>query len=341
MNKTTKEKQHTVPQFILRNFSDKGRIYTFDKQTGKVYCSNVKDSACERGFYDFETEIGGEKIVGTIEGKLCKIETNASRVIKKILEQDSLVNIADEEKDQVDYFLAAQMIRTQNVKQNYKSMPEQLRNVIRQRMPELANTVNLEEEMPDYMDSDLTLLFDHLIAESTERLRPYLRRLKWILVRTNENNPFLIGDSPVVVFNELYPNKEESLVFSKYSIAFKGACAFFPLSPTRALWLLSPEVLDKYLQSINEELKRCLSSTKIAKDVDKIGELIQALVELEDMFTKTKAVDFIAEYVEKYNYHEIVDAERKVFSKTSDFKKVEAMIKSNDFYRHGKRIEWR
>lgn len=341
MNKTTKEKQHTVPQFILRNFSDKGRLYTFDKQTGRVFCSNVKDSACERGFYDFEIEVNGKIIIGTIEDKLCEIEANASRVIKKILEQDSLLNITDEEKEQVDYFLAAQMIRTQNVKQNYKSMPEQLRNIVRQRMPKLANTVNLEDEFPDYADSDLTLFFDHLIAESTERLRPYFRVLKWTLVKTNENNPFLIGDSPVVVFNELYPDKEESLSFSKYSVAFKGACVFFPLSPTRALWFLSPEVIDKYVQSINEELKRYLTRTKIAKDVARIGEIIQDLIELKDMFTKTKTIDFMSKYVEKYNYHEIADAERKIFSKTSDFKNVEAMIKSNDFYSHGKRIEWR
>lgn len=339
MNNNTKEKQHTVPQFILRNFSVNNRLYTYDKHTEKVYRSNVKDSGCERSFYDFVIKTSAGVIEGTIEEKLCELEGCASRVFNKIIDEDTVIGITDEEKEQVAYFLAAQMIRTQNVKTNYQSMPEQLRNAIRERIPNLANDASLDEKLPDFEDDDLNLWFDMLIADSTENLRPYFKNLHWILVKTVASKPFLIGDSPVVVYNELHYDEEETIFFSKYSIAYRGSCVFFPISPTRALWLVSPEFIERYVQLNKEIFEWVFLKVKVAKDVDKIGREIQALIDREVGFTKTKELNFSSQEVNKYNYFEIRNAERKVFSKFSDFKQVEDLIKKNSFYKHGMRIK--
>ena len=338
MNKTTKEKQHTVPQFILRNFSIKNRLYTYDKYTGKIYCSNVANSGCERSFYDFEIKTNDKLIKGTIEEKLCEIEYKASSVIRKILDGDTVVNITDKEKNDIVYFLAVQMVRTPNVKHNYKSMPEQLRNAIRKRMPNLGEGDILDEKLPNFDDSDFNLFFDMLIADSTERLRGYFDNLEWILVKTDEMNPFLIGDSPVVVYNELYHDEKESLFFSKYSIAYKGCCIFFPITPTRALWLVDPEVIDKYAKLTKTYLSLIFLGIKSAKDLEKVGMKIKYLLDREFGLTKTKVFVFSTDDVTRYNYYQIISAERKVFSKFSDFKQAEEIIKSNEFYKHGKRM---
>ncbi|WP_304113267.1 DUF4238 domain-containing protein [Phascolarctobacterium succinatutens] len=281
MNETTKEKQHIVPQFVLRNFSVKDKLYTYDKHTEKIYGSSVKDSGCEKSFYDFQIKVDDKILQGTIEEKLCEIECNASRVIKKILKQDDVKNITDEEKEHMDYFLAAQMMRTKNVKENFKSMPEQLRNAIRQRMPKLANDVGLDEKFPDFEDDALNLHFDVLIANSTERLKAYFKGLEWILVKTDESKPFLIGDSPVIVYNELYSDEKESFYFSKYAIGYKGSCVFFPISPTRALWLVSPELIEMYVKSNKELLNLFLVGVKVAKDVIKMGTQVQDFINIE------------------------------------------------------------
>ena len=338
MNKTTKEKQHIVPQFVLRNFSVKDKLYTYDKHTEKIYGSSVKDSGCEKSFYDFQIKVDDKILQGTIEEKLCEIECNASRVIKKILKQNDVKNITDEEKEHMDYFLAAQMMRTKNVKDNFKSMPEQLRNAIRQRMPKLANDVGLDEKFPDFEDDALNLHFDVLIANSTERLKTYFKGLEWILVKTDESKPFLIGDAPVIVYNELYSDEKESFYFSKYAIGYKGSCVFFPISPTRALWLVSPELIEMYVKSNKELLNLFLVGVKVAKDVIKMGTQVQDFINIEEGFTKTKKLTFSSQYVDKYNYFEIINAERKIFSKFPDFNQVEELIKQNEHYKHGIRV---
>lgn len=332
----TKEKQHTVPQFILRNFSINNKVYTYDKYTEKVYRSNVKDSGCERNFYDFKIKTPNGVVEGTIEEKLCELEYYASRVVKKILEHDTLVDITDDDKDHLAYFLAAQMVRTQNVKINYKSMPEQLRNVLKQRMPNLANDDSLNEKIPDFDDKELNFWFDILIANLTEDLKPYFKRLEWILVRTDESKPFLIGDAPVVVYNELYYDKEESFSFSKYAIGYRGSCVFFPISPIRALWLVAPEFIEQYVQEV---IGMVFLRIKSAEDVDNIGEEVQDCINKEVGFTKTKELMFSSHDIDRYNHFEIINAERKIFSKCSDFKQVEVLIKKNKFRKHGMRIK--
>lgn len=121
MNKTKTEKQHTVPQFILRNFATDNIIYTYDKSIHKSYKSNVKDSCCERSFYDIRVHIDGKLVESTIEDILSEIERKASPVIKNILAKDSVLGITEKEKNSVVKFLATQMFRTQNIKQNLEN----------------------------------------------------------------------------------------------------------------------------------------------------------------------------------------------------------------------------
>lgn len=338
MNRNKKEKQHTVPQFILRNFAVKGKIYTYDKHNGKSFPSNVNDSGCERGFYDFSIKVDDQIIEATLEGALCEIESNASVIIKKILDEDTVLNLSESAKDSVIKFLSTQMFRTNNVKQNFKSMPEQLRNTIRCRFSNLINDKSLEEKLPDFNEDDLNLYFDLLILDAIDGLTPYFNDLEWILVRTDEKNPFLIGDSPVVVYNELFHDKKESFGFSKFAIANKGSCVFFPLSPTRALWLVYPDVIKKYAYKAKEVLGLFFLGIRTSGDIFKMGKQIKEIADRREGFTRTKIVDFSSQEVAKYNFFEIMFAERKVFSRFSDFDQVEEMIKKNEHFKHGMRM---
>ena len=49
-------RQHYVPQFLLRNFTDgEGRLWVFDKQTGKPFSKSPAKVAAECGFYDYRS----------------------------------------------------------------------------------------------------------------------------------------------------------------------------------------------------------------------------------------------------------------------------------------------
>lgn len=47
------KKQHYVPQFYLRNFSnDNKQIFVFDKFDKKIFSANIKNVGCQRYFYN-------------------------------------------------------------------------------------------------------------------------------------------------------------------------------------------------------------------------------------------------------------------------------------------------
>ena len=338
MNKTKTEKQHTVPQFILRNFATDNIIYTYDKSIHKSYKSNVKDSCCERSFYDIRLHVDGKLVETTIEDILSEIERKASPVIKNILANDSVLDITEKDKNGVVKFLATQMFRTQNIKQNLKSVPEQVRNAVKERVPDFISDASIDESFPDFNDEDLNLYFDSTILDGISRLEPYFKDLEWILVKTDEKKPFLIGDSPVVTFNELYHDHKELFDFLKQSIAYKGSCVFFPLSPTRALWLVHHEVIEKYTKNAKEILKLYFSGLSNVKYDLTVESKIQDMISKDEGFTKTGVITLSAQEVNKYNFLEITRAERKVFSKYPNFEQVEEIVKKNDFYRHGMRM---
>ena len=51
------KKQHYVPQFYLRNFTQNDQLFVFDIKSEKKYISNIKDINCDNLFYDSEPQI--------------------------------------------------------------------------------------------------------------------------------------------------------------------------------------------------------------------------------------------------------------------------------------------
>ncbi|WP_219623228.1 DUF4238 domain-containing protein, partial [Vibrio parahaemolyticus] len=56
---TDVKKQHTVPRFLLDNFGFGGsgkrrRLYTFDKQNGRIFQQSVYDATTRNTFYNIE-----------------------------------------------------------------------------------------------------------------------------------------------------------------------------------------------------------------------------------------------------------------------------------------------
>jgi hypothetical protein len=52
MNSSVAKVQHYVPRFLLRNFGTgkKDKLYVFDKQTERIFTTNVKNIAAESRF---------------------------------------------------------------------------------------------------------------------------------------------------------------------------------------------------------------------------------------------------------------------------------------------------
>ncbi|WP_428081207.1 DUF4238 domain-containing protein [Candidatus Avelusimicrobium alvi] len=104
-NKT--RKQHFVPRCLSKNFSTKeGFIFRFDKETGEIIKTNIKDLYAERDFYTFyKNAIMEDFFSQTIENK-CAI------VLQKVVKEISLQNLTEEDIERLFAFCVVQHQRT-------------------------------------------------------------------------------------------------------------------------------------------------------------------------------------------------------------------------------------
>ena len=83
VGKPTKKRHHQIPQFYLRRFTspETAEIWTYDKQTGDVRPSLVKNTAYEGHLYSLTLD-DGERFT-EIEELLARLEDKAAPLLEK------------------------------------------------------------------------------------------------------------------------------------------------------------------------------------------------------------------------------------------------------------------
>lgn len=191
----TAKNQHYVPRFLLKNFSygSKQRIYAFDKLRGIKISTNVKNSACENGFYNLI--IDGEK--HTLEHKLSKLETIAGAIINKICKDESLENITEEEHMDLCLFLSNLLLRVKRQREWLSQLNSNLAGWL-QKMGLDPNQVQnfevLEKDEIGKQHIQITLANTLEFAET-------LCAKQIFLLKAPSGSNFIIGDNPVVMYN--------------------------------------------------------------------------------------------------------------------------------------------
>lgn len=86
------KKQHYVPRFLLRNFTEsskKNQLFVFNKRTEKKFRTSPEQIAHENKFYDFELK--QDKF--SLEPLFSDIENIAASIIRKITQNKTLLKI--------------------------------------------------------------------------------------------------------------------------------------------------------------------------------------------------------------------------------------------------------
>lgn len=98
------KKQHYVPQYYLRRFSDDGdSLWVFNRKAGKTYKSRSED-VCERNYhYEMEARCqrswhGRHLLPGKIEKKLSEIESEQALLLREIDAQLDVGRIHEKER---------------------------------------------------------------------------------------------------------------------------------------------------------------------------------------------------------------------------------------------------
>jgi hypothetical protein len=322
---------HYIPRFLLRRFgSDTGVLHVMDKHSGRRFSvSTSKKSrlavAAERGMYEFD--FAGVPM--TVEPALAALESEAAVIIDGIVRAEKLDHADRNQRGTLARFLAVQLVRTRAVwatqQDIFKRMEAWLR---REGAPEdffepdpyVGERENAEKAIRARMICNAAADYGLMIAEKD-----------WVLLKTEENAPYLIGDHPFAMFNDVDHSPRGNL-----GLKVKGIQLYFPLSRTLALGLWCPShqqfLLDGFrrLDALSEKSPGLVRPYLDAwRDGIRIVEAIQ----------RGTPISSKPENVLHFNSLQVSTAEQFVFSPDGDFTLVEEMIRENPELRIGHRLE--
>ena len=229
---TNKKRQHYVPQFYLKNFSNnkKGNnyvIYCYDKIDNKIYPNNIKNIAQEEYFNETEEM--------SIENGLDKHEHASSILINEIIKTEEYPILSNfVVKSYLSSYMLRQIIRTKNIR-------NQLEDYF-QSMIDGENEIPEELKKYDIKDAKEEAKFGHIaltFKEFYDKLDYFVMK-KWILIKNKTDINFWTSDNPVAIYN-----KDGQRFLDKMDTHI-----FLPLTPKLCLCLNEPTSYSNFKKPI-------------------------------------------------------------------------------------------
>lgn len=251
--------QHYVPRVYLKNFSisDMGEYYiwTLNKKTEKTFNSNIKNVAVKEEFYN---KVSEEQ---DIERLLRNIETKVDNVIQKLIKIKDVNNLDGKEKDILAEFIAYQMIRTKETREEIKEIPKQILEKYRNELHP-----KLKEQIIDSMKEESLREMHKQIIKTAEEFKEKIKNLKWITLINKIKLPFWTSDNPVAEYNS-----ENLFPYGNLGLECFGFEIHFPISSEVSLKLCdnrkfsklpSKEIIRDYRRIIYERDLQVKSSNQ-------------------------------------------------------------------------------
>lgn len=223
-----KKKQHYVPRFYLKNFSNNSDeksigIYNVEKNLF-IPRGSLKDQAYRNYFY------GKNK---RIENQLQTIEGYSSSVIKDIIIKELLPDNPSAEHKTLLVFTIFQWAR---VPYNADTSDEMLNKFFKQIMKRNTPYGHLVDKISV---SQTYSAANRALGEVANAL-PLLYDLGCVLFINQTDTPFITSDNPVVLYNQ-FLEKSKELIYNT-GLAAKGLQIFLPLSPKYYLLFFDEDV---------------------------------------------------------------------------------------------------
>lgn len=282
-------RQHYVPQFYLKNFSNLNKktyyINCFDKILKDNYQSKVSNIGMENNFYSYAEN--------DFEGYFCEFESKASKIINSLVKNEKYKILNSKENRMIlSSFLLLQFSRTNEVREILIELEEKIQDFIKNK-PE-SNDISI---IKDYFNEDIKKRHMDIIQENHDELKLKFYNRKWIFIENKTNIEFLTSDNPIVRYNNY-----GSLGFDSPYLHI-----FFPLSPKTCLCLLDPYNYSDFLK------KKKFFGDEVIRNLNKV----KSFTILDE------------DKVNCINNLQIENSTRHIFSKNGDFEKINYLIKNN------------
>lgn len=346
---TDVKKQHTVPRFLLDNFSfetksKKNRLFTFDKLNEKIFEQTVFDATTMNSFYnlvDQAKQISLEPFLGVYEGQ-------AAPLIKKIVEERSISWLSEEDKYNVAEFIAVQQSRSNTRLQ----LIERMVSVLDERLSQMnPSGERVETGFGPEGLSDRKNMFLKRIVNQAAEVSIFLEK-SWILYETVEKNPFFISDNPVTLHNSI-----DMKGYGNLGIALEGIEIYIPLSSTITLGLICPSIANLKTQEaakISDIPKimnffNTLDASQKKLVLDDAGQTeteflqvvknLNSCIEMAKSFKDGTSCLIQDEKVKHLNSLQVTQSEKYIFSAIKNFEVVRKMLAMNEQYKYGPSVK--
>lgn len=351
-NKSQTKLSHKTPQFLLRNFAyrkdvkekkkDQYYIYQFNKETGGIGTPNIVGACSENRFY----EAGNIKIEEAFE----KVETATAPIISKITDEGTIANLTFDEKQQVAFFIACQFARTDAFRQNQQIII----NSEKALFEEIAvnSEISLSENeryktLKFFTESEEGKKLHHISSFNFSTLYTHSSMIMdkdWVLFITDDDNPFIIGDSPVILHNSdksypylglVAPGIEIYMPISKRLTI--GFCCKSIVKKNEGDYKENEEKMMIIKQLYHQNYRHLTSQQKIEVEaLLKQGEVrndyINSIKNQVPIFSDSERIRF-------FNQQQAIFAERFVYSSKQDFSLVKELIAINPVHKKGWNIK--
>lgn len=209
-----KKKQHYVPKFYLRNFSNNEKINVLDKRDVSRHGASINDVAQEKYFYAVPTEDGSTvETLTAIENYLEGIDDKSGKAISNLLrnlEASRIISLdglpkyvlSEDEKVDLAIFMIFQNLRTREFREQLAQMDYQLSRSI------LDLVIQSEGEAEQVGQYDVDLTPEREAHNQIEMLtnREFLAQLlahalnkHWMIGYSVSTKPLITSDHPVTM----------------------------------------------------------------------------------------------------------------------------------------------
>jgi hypothetical protein len=141
----------------------------------------------------YEVEIDGRRI--SLEKPLTKIEEQVSPILAHLIRDPRLAEIRNEERRTIAAFCAVQLIRTQAFRDRTKDLNEGVAEALRSRGIDPFDVSNFQM----LSENEIKAFSLEMLADAPKKYGPHLLSKYWHLVGSIADDPFHLGDHPVVL----------------------------------------------------------------------------------------------------------------------------------------------
>ncbi len=240
-----KKKQHYVPKFLLRQFSElqsKKGIHLLNLKTNKIFLNSSLKGQCQKEYFYGKDQ--------KLENRFMELEAISSQIIYRISKNPTdIQSLSTEEKYKLFEFMVLQFQRTQGAVNQTNEMFDTLLN----------NIFDLEKEHAENREKFGIKNTLHFNLKLATEILPYVFDLK-IAILESKDTEFILSDNPLFTINPFL--KHKNWHGSGLGIGCVGVILVLPITPFQCLILY-----DSDIYRLNKEYLHQITKT----DADRIN----------------------------------------------------------------------